>query len=433
MERKKFGLQVLRDLLKFRLNRASLYDRDKLIQLQERRRKALLKRLHASPFYRPYLERIWEEIPVINKRVFMDQFDAINTCGISNEEAMDVAVEAERSRDFSPYLNGVAVGLSSGTSGCRGLFLASTQERARWVAAILDRVIGIRFQKRRVAFFLRANNNLYESVRSRLLDFAFFDTTVALSAHRDRLQRFQPDILIGQPSVLIELARDVERGRLDISPGQIISVAEVLTPEDQTSLSATFKHPIDQVYQCTEGFLAHTCEAGQLHFNEDFLIIERKYIDNDRRRYHPVITDLFRTTQPVVRYELNDIIQEGPPCTCGRVTTPIQQIEGRADDVFRFIRSNGTTGVIFPDTIRRAVIHSTDAIRDYTVRQTAPACVRFSIQSHSGEAGQHVKSSLDALFNAAGWQEVRVVQEAPIPNKKGEKRRRIKNQSYVSI
>ena len=321
----------------------------------------------------------------------MDQFDAINTRGISRKEAMDVAMDAERSRDFSPYLQGVAVGLSSGTSGNRGLFLASTAERARWVAAVLDRVIGVRFSKRKVAFFLRANNNLYESARSRLLHFEFFDTTIDLFPQYERLNQLQPDILIGQPSVLVEIARGMESGQFAISPEQVVSVAEVLTPEDERYLSTTFNTAIDQVYQCTEGFLAHTCEAGELHFNEDFLIIERKYVDEERTRYHPIITDLFRTTQPVVRYELNDIIQEGPPCSCGRVTATIRQIEGRADDVFRFVRADGTAGVLFPDTIRRAVIQSTDAIQEYSVRQTAPACVRFSIQSQEEDAGLRVQ------------------------------------------
>lgn len=428
-ERRKFGRKVLRHLLDFRLNRSCLYQQEKLARLQNRRRKAFMRRLESSPFYRPYLKGSWEDIPVINKHVFMDQFDAINTCSIKKEEAMEIALESERSRDFSPELHGVAVGLSSGTSGHRGLFLASLDERAKWVAAVLDRAIGIQFRKRKIAFFLRANNNLYESAKSRLLQFDFFDTTIDFDEHILRLSALQPDIVIGQPSVLIEIAKEVEKGRLEMAPEQIISVAEVLTPEDASYLSGVFKKRIEQVYQCTEGFLAHTCEEGALHFNEDFLIIERKYVDEARRRYHPIITDLFRTTQPVVRYELNDIIQEGPPCSCGRVTTRIKQIEGRADDVFRFTRPNGSEGVIFPDTIRRAVINSTHAIQEYTVRQTAPALVQFSIHSLSGEAGLQVKSALGALFQEAGWQDVTIVQESPSPIKKGEKRRRIKNES----
>ncbi|MEI7582162.1 MAG: hypothetical protein WCJ44_05780 [Runella sp.] len=83
----------------------------------------------------------------------MQHFDTINTCGIHKEEALKLALASEQQRDFSPTINGITIGLSSGTSGNRGLFLASQQERAEWVAAILDRVIGARLKKRKAAFF----------------------------------------------------------------------------------------------------------------------------------------------------------------------------------------------------------------------------------------------------------------------------------------
>lgn len=92
---------------------------------------------------------------------------------------MQVALRAEVSRDFTPMLGDISVGLSSGTSGNRGLFLTSSKERARWVAAIIHRVIGWSWRPRKDGQFFRANNNLYESARSRLLDFNFFDLSQA--------------------------------------------------------------------------------------------------------------------------------------------------------------------------------------------------------------------------------------------------------------
>ena len=73
----------------------------------------------------------------------MRDFNQINTCGLDLKDAMQVAVDSETSRDFEPTIEGVTVGLSSGTSGNRGLFLASSSERAIWVAAVLQR-IGVR-------------------------------------------------------------------------------------------------------------------------------------------------------------------------------------------------------------------------------------------------------------------------------------------------
>ena len=98
---------------------------------------------------------------------FMLNFDQINTMSITISEAMEVAEKAEQLRDFSPTIKDITIGLSSGTSGNRGVFMASQKERANWVACVLDRVIGFSLKKRRVAFFLRANSNLYSSITSK--------------------------------------------------------------------------------------------------------------------------------------------------------------------------------------------------------------------------------------------------------------------------
>ena len=47
---------------------------------------------------------------------------------IDINEAMNVAKNAEESRDFSPTLNGITIGFSTGTSGNKGLFMVSNKE-----------------------------------------------------------------------------------------------------------------------------------------------------------------------------------------------------------------------------------------------------------------------------------------------------------------
>ena len=47
---------------------------------------------------------------------------------------------------------------------------------------------------------------------------------------------------------------------------------------------------------------------GTLHLNEDIVYIEREYLDD--RRFVPVVTDLERKAQPIIRYRLNDILVE---------------------------------------------------------------------------------------------------------------------------
>ena len=368
----RFKLNILYHL--FRLKWLKFRYGDNLPKLQQKLWKSLEKKLTKSEYYEPFIGKDLREYPVVNKSEFMNNFNAINTVGLRVKLAMNHAKRAESSRDFDGTINGITIGLSSGTSGNRGLFLASEEERARWVAAVLDRVIGFSFKPRKVAFFLRANSKLYSSVESRLLRFSFYDILNPISNYLGQLNKQNPDILIAQPSVLLELAEYVKRNELRIYPKQIVSVAEVLSSSDKQQIEMVFGLRIDQVYQCTEGFLAHTCKEGTLHFNEDFLIIEKHFLDEDTSRFHPVITDLARSSQPVIRYELNDIVHlKKEPCSCGSKMTAIDHIEGRSDDVLEFENRYNKFIRIYPDFVRRAIISASPDIIDYQVIQTSHA------------------------------------------------------------
>ena len=358
----------------------------------------------------------------------MREFDQINTLGIELESAFNLAEKSEKSRDFSPMINGVTVGLSSGTSGNRGVFLASSDERAQWVAAVLDRVIGLSLRKRSVAFFLRANSNLYDSIKSNMLQFEFFDLLSECDIHVKRLNKLNPTILVAQPSLLLELAHEFREGKLSIKPEKIISVAEVLYPEDKEFLESTFGQTIHQVYQCTEGFLASTCKNGILHFHEDFFIIEKNYLDEDKTRFHPIITDLERKSQPVIRYELNDIIQAQESCSCGSNWLAIKTIEGRSDDILIFDDKDGKSKIIFPDFFRRAIFMASESIREYCLIQSSTTALELFIVGDD----QSYKNVEQSIFDLLDQQDITGITINPIDStktEKGSKLRRIRNES----
>jgi len=398
----------------------------KVSSLQERRWLKLQDTLLQSPFYKDLAAKKTplKNYPMMNKANFMENFSNINTKHIDREVAFEMAIKAEIERDFTPMINGVTIGLSSGTSGNRGIFLASEAERAQWVACVLDRVIGFSLKKRSVAFFLRANSNLYDSVKSNVLQFEFFDLLAPLTTQMDRLNILNPTILVAQPSLLLELAKLKISGELDINPMKIISVAEVLYPEDMKTLEHVFKQKIHQVYQCTEGMLAATCKEGTLHFNEDFLVIEKNYIDKEETRFHPVITDLVRTSQPVIRYELNDIIHEMKNCPCGSSFTGIEKIEGRSDDVLCF-KSNDKEIIIFPDFFRRAIITSSDIIQDYTLVQSNLNLLELYVDNKS--AFSIAKTAILQLLESYGIYNVEIRNVNSKHHEKGDKLRRIRN------
>jgi putative adenylate-forming enzyme len=265
-------------------------------------------------------------------------------------------------------------------------------------------------------------------VKSKVLKFEFFDLLDDLASHVTRLNNLQPSFLVAQPSMLLDLAHQIEKGLLTIHPEKIISVAEVLYPEDKAYLERIFGQNIHQVYQCTEGFLASTCAEGVLHFHEDFLIIEKKYLDESKTRFHPIITDLKRFSQPIVRYELNDIIHELNDCPCGQKTIAIAKIEGRSDDVLLFENSEGLAVKIYPDFFRRAIILSDESIHHYLLVQRSDTLIELYVNGDH-ELFEKAKNGVANLIQQYSIVGVEITKLSIPPHKKGDKLRRIRYES----
>lgn len=353
---------------------------------QSRARRIVRYAAEKSPFYRRHwagcdLEK-WRTLPTVDKRLMMENFDEFNTVGLGKDAAMQVALEAERSRDFSPVLNGYTVGLSSGTSGHRGIFLAGAWEQATWAGCILSRTLHeIKPRKLRVAFFLRSNSNLYEKIGGILIKFRFFDLMLPLEQAVRELNSFKPHIIVGPPSLLGFLADAKESGNLHIEPERLVSVAEVLEPQDSARLKGVFGvKTVEQIYQCTEGLLAITCKEGSLHIQEDLVVMQLERLGDGRSM--PIVTDLWRQTQPIIRYRLNDVLRiraEGEGCACGSPFMLIEAIEGRADDVVYFFDKQGDKRAFFPDTIRRMALLADDRIEDYYAAQERVGHLRLHL------------------------------------------------------
>ncbi|WP_368499400.1 F390 synthetase-related protein [Herbiconiux sp. A18JL235] len=358
---------------------------------------ALLRRAGRSPFYAsrvaPGTTRL-ADFPVVDKHTVLAHFDELNIRGVRLAEALAVALEAERSRDFAPVVAGdLTVGLSSGTSGRRGVFLVSPRERMLWAGTVLGRLLDTgalgriaRFWEPplRIAFFLRAGGHLYESVSSSRVRFTFFDLTEPLDVHRAELARAEaageaPELLVAPASMLDALARDALAGASQFRPLQVVSVAEVLEPDLARRIEAAWGRPVRQVYQATEGLLGVTCSAGALHLNEESVLVEREWLDAARTRFVPVLSDVERRTQLVLRYRLDDVLRIDPAaperCSCGRVSTVVAEVEGRADAVLELPATDGRRVVeLFPDTVRQAFAsvrlpQGGEPFADWTLRQ----------------------------------------------------------------
>ncbi|MCX8745212.1 CoF synthetase [Snodgrassella sp. B3882] len=352
-------------------------------QLTRFRQKILSK----SPYFRRFATLEFDQWPLMNKQIMMRHFDAMNTAGLELETLLDCARQSEQSKDFSPKVGQYSVGLSSGTSGSRGLFVVSPKEQQMWAGAMLAKMLpkGL-LAHERVALFLRADNHLYHSVDTSWLKLRFFGLFDHFQQQLHALAEYQPTIIIAPAQVLCALARAKQDGNLSISPDLVISAAEVLEYHDRQMLAQVFNR-LGEVYQATEGFLGSTCAHGVLHLNEEFILVEPQWLEE--KRFVPVITDFTRETQPIVRYRLDDIlVRREEPCLCGRQGMAIATIEGRHDDQIILKNQCNESITIFSDYCSRIIANHLPLNSDYRLIQHATdqieligCCALSSLQS----------------------------------------------------
>lgn len=346
------------------------------------------------------------DLPPMDKSVMMANFNRLNTAGLDRNRALEIALTAERDRDFTPDYHGFGVGLSSGTTGHRGLFITSPREQAQWAGTVLAKTLPRQLFGHRIALFLRANNALYERVGSRAVSFQYFDIYADSAQNTAKLLKYQPTILVAPPSVLREIAGQTAAAQEFAGLQKIYSVAEVLDRSDEAFLKEAFgAQVIHQIYQCTEGLLGSTCPAGTLHLHEDIALFEREWLDE--RRFVPVITDFRRRTQPIVRYRLNDVlVTRAQPCPCGSAMIALERIEGREDDTLYFSAPDGAPVRVFADMITRVLVHA-EGISQYRVVQTEPAKLLVELEYAPGkdeaQVQGSVKSELERLAAGQGF------------------------------
>lgn len=369
----------------------------------------------------------WRELPPSRKADLMANFEDWNTAGIRLADALRVARQAEDSRDFSPALptrrGPVTVGLSTGTSGNQGVFLASRAERLQWAGVVLRRLLpdwpaGL-LGGQRIAFFLRAEGGLYRSVQSRTLQFQFFDLLRPIPELARALTAFEPTVLVGPPSVLRAVAQAGAQAR----PRRVVSVAEVLEEDDQTFLEAQFG-PLVQVYQATEGLLALPCLHGQLHLNEAHVHFDWEDLPGGYVR--PIVTDFRRRTQPFLRHRLDDVLKLADGCPCGLAARRIERIVGRQDDALRLPAAAGGTVTVWPDFLRGALGRVTP-VQEYRVVQDGKHALTLELDPLTAETQDWAQKELSRALERCGVdvQALQIAVRAWTPAPAGVKRRRV--------
>ena len=344
------------------------------------------------------------KLPTVNKQLMMDNFDDLNTVGLHLKDVMEYAVGKELCKDYLGYYQDkYVVGLSSGTSGNKGLYLTSRELTQRAPAVFLARGgLPLRLLPFRILFMLRVFSQGFNDIAAPGIKLKYMSTMKPPQVLINAANDINANILMAPPSLLRLLAPLA--GGLKQRPRWVVSYAEVLEQEEKARLSAAFGCPVVEIYQTSEGQIGSACSHGTLHINEDLVYVE--LLDSEGRAsqlgeksHRMLVTNLVNRAQPLIRYEMNDILELGGPCPCGSAFRTIARIVGRNDDVLWVRTQSGDVRALFPDLVSRWIITTSDAIREFRVRQIQPERLAITLDINDPALAPAVIEELKQRFS----------------------------------
>jgi phenylacetate-coenzyme A ligase PaaK-like adenylate-forming protein len=202
------------------------------------------------------------------------------------------------------------------------------------------------------------------------------------------LNEFRPTHLTGYASTLHELAHQIEEGRLSLKPEleQVVNISECLLPQARERYVELFGAPVLDDYAMGEClFLSNGCPtSGGMHVNADWAILE--VVDEENREVPAgtrgakvLITNLANLLQPLIRYEIGDLLtMADQPCSCGSQMPLIARVEGRDSDLLT-VQTDWGVREISAGLVQVAVEALLD-VREYQLVQMDDNRVRVSLE-----------------------------------------------------
>ncbi len=266
------------------------------------------------------------------------------------------------------------------------------------------------------------------------------------------LNDFQPTVLYGYPSAMLQLATEQKSGRLNIRPLLAVASGEGLAAKAAADIEAALGCRVSVRYLASEALaLTSRCRQGLLHVNADWNIVEP--VDDAFRpapaeelSHTVLVTNLANRVQPLIRYNLGDRVQlDAGACACGS-PFPTLRVEGRSGEVLSFAAAAGETGrdgtgpdgagpdrksaldrkvvTVLPLALG-TVIEETADVRRFQAIRTGPRSltVRLELWPDADPAAVQaaVRERLGAFFAAQGAAgvDVRFAEEPPRPDRSG--------------
>jgi phenylacetate-CoA ligase len=148
------------------------------------------------------------------------------------------------------------------------------------------------------------------------------------------MNKRKPILLFAYPFTLDIILRYIENSGMKLhQPKVIYTGAENIYPYMIDRIKKNFPESIYvNEYWSTEANIAVGCPHGNIHIDEDTVIVEAVNLDENGIG-EALITNLYSYDFPLIRYPIGDRVKlSDKTCTCGRNTRIIEQIAGRTAD-----------------------------------------------------------------------------------------------------
>lgn len=153
------------------------------------------------------------------------------------------------------------------------------------------------------------------------------------------IKKYRPKHMFGYASSFYLFSKFLRAHNIDLKDlglKVIFVTADTLYDYQRAFISETFGCPVANGYGGRDlGFVAHECPLGGMHLTEDIYV----EIIRDNKPVQPgelgeiVVTHLDNYAMPFIRYRSGDLaILSDKLCPCGRGSTLLKGIEGRATD-----------------------------------------------------------------------------------------------------
>lgn len=328
-----------------------------------------------SPFYQRFhrglMDRPLNELPVLTKTMMMEQFDDLVTDRAIRLQ--HVRAHMTDLRSDQRYLDRYWVTATSGSSGQPGIFLF---DRSEWATVIASFARGqewgglkVDIWHRRKMAVVSSTSALHMSFRVGLTVQSPWVKTLRLAAAEplptivQKLNDFQPNVLVAYASMARILAEEQHAGRLQIKPDVIFTSSEVLTEKTRQRVEDAWGKILFNEYAATEsgGLAAERNDHRGLYLFEDLVIFE--IVDDQNRPVPPgvygdkvLLTTLFNGTQPLIRYELYDQVKlASEPYSADLPFALIDDIQGRTEDTLYFPGVMGGEVAVHPSVFHHVM------------------------------------------------------------------------------